>query len=266
MREPYLPKKDARIYQILSLFFFLLSGVFWFSFEISLTQILITFISVISFQLIFVKMFNASVNPLSGIVTGFSLCLLFRTNHPELVILCAFLSISSKFLIRWRNKHIFNPANFGIVAMLLFTDRAWVSPGQWGNFLFFGFLFFCLGLFVVLKAFRTDTAISFLFFYTSMIFLRSYSLGDPVSIPIHKLQSGALLLFSFFMISDPKTTPDSFWGRILFSFLVALLAYYIQFIRFRNNGLILSLAILSLTVPLIDWLLPGKKYEWHETK
>src|SRR5262245_35218294 len=83
-----------------------------------------------------------------------------------------------------------------------------------------------------------------------------------MAIPLHRLESGALLLFTFFMISDPKTTPDSRAGRILFAALVAFGAWYVQFRLFRTNGLLWSLAAFSIIVPLIDWLLPGTRYEW----
>ena len=81
-----------------------------------------------------------------------------------------------------------------------------------------------------------------------------------MAIPMHRLESGALLLFTFFMISDPKTTPSSRAGRILFALLVAYGAWYVQFRLFRTNGLLWSLAAFSMTVPLIDWLLPGTRY------
>jgi hypothetical protein len=71
------------------------------------------------------------------------------------------------------------------------------------------------------------------------------------------------VLFAFFMISDPRTTPDSRAGRILFAALVALGAYYVQFRLFRTNGLLWSLAACSLLVPLVDRLLPGGRYEWR---
>ena len=64
------------------------------------------------------------------------------------------------------------------------------------------------------------------------------------------------------MISDPKTTPDSRRGRVLFGALVALVAYYVQFKLFHTNGLLWSLAACSLLVPLIDWLVPGSRYAW----
>ena len=65
------------------------------------------------------------------------------------------------------------------------------------------------------------------------------------------------------MISDPKTTPDSRAGRILFGLLVAGGAAYIQFVLYRTNGLLWSLAICSVLTPLIDYLIPGTKYQWN---
>ena len=87
-------------------------------------------------------------------------------------------------------------------------------------------------------------------------------LGEPLAIPLHRLENGALLLFSFLMISDPKTTPDSRAGRILFAALVACGAWYVQFRLFRTNGLIWSLVVCSCVVPLIDRVLPGQRYHW----
>ena len=119
------------------------------------------------------------------------------------------VAIAGKFLFRIRRKHVFNPTNGGIVAMLLLTDQVWVSPGQWGSVAFFGFLMACLGGLVVNRASRSDVTYAFIAFYCALIFGRSLYLGEPMTIPLHRLQSGALLLFTFFMISDPKTTPDS---------------------------------------------------------
>lgn len=64
------------------------------------------------------------------------------------------------------------------------------------------------------------------------------------------------------MISDPKTTPDSRAGRIFFAFLVAAGAFVVDFVLYQTNGLLWSLAFFSLFTPLIDFLLPGHRYEW----
>src|SRR5713226_939170 len=120
----------------------------------------------------------------------------------------------------------------------------------------------CLGGLVVNRATRSDVTFAFLATYGALVFGRSIWLGEPFSIPVHRLESGALLLFSFFMISDPKTTPDSRAGRIIFGALVAIGAAYVQLRLFRTNGLIWSLIGCSLFVPVIDWLLPARRYEW----
>jgi len=70
------------------------------------------------------------------------------------------------------------------------------------------------------------------------------------------------VLFAFFMIKDPKTTPDSRAGPAVFALLVAAGAYAIQFTLFRPDALLWSLAACSLTVPMIDRLLPGSRYRW----
>jgi len=202
----------------------------------------------------------------SALISGLSLCLLLRTNHAGLAVIAAAVTIGGKFLLRVNGKHVFNPTNFGIVAMLLLTNQVWVSPGQWGAAAFFAFLMACAGSLVVNRATRSDVTCAFIACYCALVFGRSSYLGEPFAIPLHRLGSGALLLFTFFMISDPKTTPDSRAGRVIFAALVAFGAWYIQFRLFRTNGLLWSLAACSTIVPIIDRLLPGTRYAWASSR
>jgi enediyne biosynthesis protein E5 len=142
----------------------------------------------------------------------------------------------------------------------------WVSPGQWGNVAFFAFLMACLGGLVVMRARRADVALAFLACWCGLLIGRSLYRGEPLTIPLHRSQNGALLLFTFFMISDPKTTPDSRAGRVVFAALVAFGAWYIQFRLFRTNGLLWSLAACSAMVPFLDRLLPGARYAWASAR
>jgi len=128
---------------------------------------------------------------------------------------------------------------------------------------FFAFLVACLGGLVVNRAARSDVTYAFLTFYLAVLFGRALWLGQPMAIPLHQVESGAFLIFTFFMISDPRTTPDSRAGRVLFALLVALGAGYVHFVLYRPNGLLLSLFFLSPAVPLIDRLLPGSRYVWR---
>src|SRR5213079_2836569 len=159
-------------------------------------------------------------------------------------------------------KHVFNPTDGAIVALLLVTKQVWVSPGQWGTAAFLAFLLACAGSLVVTRAARADVSLAFILCFSALVAARSLYLGEPLAIPLHRLESGAFLLFSFFMISDPKTTPDSRRARILFAALVAATAWYVQFRLFRTNALLWSLAIWSMTVPVLDRLMPAARYQW----
>lgn len=257
--------KDPRYYQIAVLLSLLIYGVGWLSFDIGATEIAILLVAALIAQFVCARIFNgAAFDPRSALISGLSLCLLLRTNAPALLMLTSAITIASKFVLRWKRKHVFNPTNFGIVAMIALTGSVWVSPAQWGSKLQFAFLMACLGGMVIHRAMRSDVSCAFIACYAALLFGRAFWLGDPWAIPIKQLQSGALLLFTFFMISDPKTTPDARAGRILFGCLVAAGAGYVQFGLYRNNGLLWSLALCSLLTPLIDFLLPGNKYQWQK--
>jgi enediyne biosynthesis protein E5 len=256
-------KLDPRLYQISMLAALLAYGTILLDFEIGGAQAAVILVVALLTQYACTRFWKLpAFDPRSALISGLSLCLLLRTSSLGLAIAVAFITIASKFVFRFNGKHLFNPTNFGIVAMMLLTDQIWVSPGQWGNVAFFAFLMACLGGLVVNRAARSDVTCAFIVFYMALVFGRSIWIGEPMSIPLHRLENGALLLFTFFMISDPRTTPNSRAGRIVFALLVACGAWYVQFRLFRTNGLLWSLAAFSMTVPLIDWLLPGTRYEW----
>jgi Na+-transporting NADH:ubiquinone oxidoreductase subunit NqrB len=254
---------DPRLYQISILATLLVYGMAALDFEISAVRAAVLLCTSLLTQYACTRAWGLpAFDPRSALISGLSLCLLLRTNDTALAIASAIITIASKFVLRINGKHVFNPTNFGLVAMMALTAGVWVSPGQWGNVAFFAFLLACLGGLVVNRATRSDVTYAFIAFYTALVFGRSLWLGEPMTIPVHRLQSGALLLFTFFMISDPRTTPDSRAGRILWALLVACGAWYVQFRLFRTNGVLWSLALFSVTVPLIDWLLPGRQYVW----
>ena len=261
---------DPRVYQIGTLAGLLIYGMGRLEFDITLTRAALLLFTVLATQWIGDRVTRSgapfAMSARSALISGLSLCLLLRTNRADLAFLAAVITIAAKFVFRVRGKHIFNPTNGGIVAILLMTSQAWVSPGQWGSVAFFAFLIACLGGVVVNRAARSDVTYAFIAFYCALLFGRSAYLGEPMTIPLHRLESGALLLFTFFMISDPKTTPDSRAGRVVFAALVAAGGWYVQFRLFRTNGLLWSLAACSLAVPLIDWLLPGAHYSWTTQK
>jgi Na+-transporting NADH:ubiquinone oxidoreductase subunit NqrB len=258
-----LLRSDPRYYQIAALFSLLIYGLGWLEFDIQWPQIVVSLGTGLLTQYGCTRIFRVpAFDARSPLISGLSLCLLLRSNSLLLAFLTAVVTIVSKFVLKRGGKHIFNPTNFGIVAMMLLTSQVWVSPAQWGSKLYFAFFIACAGGMVIYRAARSDVTYAFLFAYVGILFGRAFWLGDPWAIPLKQLQSGSLLLFAFYMISDPKTTPDSRIGRILFAIIVAAGAGYVQFGLYRTNGLLWSLALSSIITPIIDRLLPGTKYEW----
>ncbi len=202
-------------------------------------------------------------DPLSALITSLSLTLLLRTDTIALAAMAAIIAIGSKFLIRVRGKHVFNPANVALVVLMLVSESAWVSSGQWGSAAIGSLTLACLGFLVLTRARRAETTLGFLLAFALLLFGRAIWLGDPLTIPLHQLQNGALLIFAFFMISDPKTAPNSAAGRLVFGAFVAGLAYVIQFVFYEPNGAILALVMSAPCVPLIDAIVHGRHYRWN---
>ena len=254
---------DPRLYQIGALSALLIYGLTALNFDTTALRCAIVLTACIATQALCSRIWNIKFDPRSAAISGLSLCLLLRSNSIGLLLCGSIIAIGSKFVIRWRGKHMFNPTNIAIVALMIVTPRVWVSPGQWGNVAFFGFLITCLGGLVVNRAARSDVTYAFMIAWASLIIGRSLWLGEPLTIPLHRMESGALLLFTFFMISDPKTTPDARAGRMLFAAIVALGGAYIQFKLFRTNGILWALAASALLVPFIDALFRAERYVWN---
>jgi Na+-transporting NADH:ubiquinone oxidoreductase subunit NqrB len=200
----------------------------------------------------------------SPLITGLSLSLLLRADEPWLHAAAAAVAILSKFVLRIDGKHVFNPAGFAIVVLLFTSSQVWISPGQWGTALWFATLVAFLAILVLQAARRADIALFFLGSHAALLLARAAWLGDPLAIPLHQLQSGSLLIFSFFMISDPRTSPDSRLGRFLFALSVALLAYWLSFFMQMRPALYVALIGLSPLTLLIDRILPAERFTWTQ--
>ena len=260
--------RDARHYQILTLSLLFLYQLVVSDFSSGVLTLLITVSSLCGIQYIATKFVDAGTFDLkSPWITALSLTLLLKTNFLWLFPVAGLFAILSKFCLRVKGKHIFNPANIAIVALLLLLpNMVWVSPGQWGNAIWFAFILLFLSGFVLGKATRVDTALFFFCVYSFLVFGRALWLGDPLDIPLHQLQSGALLIFTFFMITDPRSTPDHRIGRALFVMSVAVLGFVLQFSFQIREGLFYALAIISLIRPCIDAVFVSQRFEWIKQK
>ena len=260
-----IPSKrlDPRLYQIACLAALLVYGVGWRSFAVSPAQIVLTVGAALAAQAVGSRWAGLpAFDAKSALISSISLCLLLRVDSLWLAPAAAVIAVGSKFLIRWNGKHVFNPTNLGIAVVVALSDRAWISPAQWGAGPTIAFLVACLGGMVVNRAARSDVTYAFLGSYGAILFARAAWIGQSWSVPLHQLESGSLMLFSFFMISDPKTTPDARGARFLFGALVAAGAAFVAFVLFKPSGPVWALVALSPLVPLMDRLFPGRRYEW----
>jgi len=203
----------------------------------------------------------------SALITSLGLCLLLRSNSYQTMMLASFLAISSKFLFRHRNKHFFNPANFGIIAAITLTNDAWVSPGQWGTDWWYLLLFLGLGGVVLKQVGRWDTSIAFLLSYGTLEAIRNTWLGWSWDVWQHQFMSGSLLLFALFMLTDPRSIPNSQKGRLIWSLAIAFSTFILQHYFYLSTAIFWSLFIISPLTVLLDLVWTTPRFNWlRETK
>ena len=145
---------------------------------------------------------------------------------------------------------------------MLLLPGAWISPGQWGQDVALAGWMVALGGFVAMRARRADISWSFLAFYVGALALRVAYLGQRWAVLEHQLMNGALLLFAFFMISDPMTAPNHPRARVLHAALVAAIALIWQFGFYAHNGMLWALLLAAPMVPIWDALWIAPKYQW----
>ena len=200
----------------------------------------------------------------SGLITALGLCLLLRSNSYQTMMLAAVCAIASKFLLRYYQKHFFNPANFGIIAALVLTNDAWVSPGQWGTDWWYLLLFAGMGGVVLRKVGRWDTSVAFLLAYTCIEAGRNAWLGWSWDVLLHQLSSGSLLLFALFMLTDPRSIPNATKGRLIWSVAIAVLTVILQDYFYLTTAIFWALFIVSPITVLLDTAWKAPRFTWNK--
>ena len=254
--------KDPRVFQIITLSSLLIFGVVMRAFDVTIWAPIVLVAAALATQAAGARLVGLAFDAKSPLISALSLTLLLRTDHLALLALAGVIAVGSKFIVRAGGKHIFNPANIAIVALTLATPAAWTSPGQWGAAVWLAALLAGAGVFVAYRAARIDTALIFLGGFAALIFGRALWLGDPLAIPLREMQNGALVLFAFFMITDPKTTPDGARARAAFSIATALIAYVMIYHLYLSDGIFYALAIMTALRPVLERLDPAPLYRW----
>jgi Na+-transporting NADH:ubiquinone oxidoreductase subunit NqrB len=254
---------DARHYQIAALGFLLSFNITSLDLGARLLPSVLAITSALATQAACSRIWRLPrIDLRSPLITGLSLSLLLRADEPWVYVAAGIIGISAKFLLRRDGKHVWNPAGLAIVVLLFGTNHVWISPGQWGASVWFASLLAFLAILVLQAARRADISLFFLGAHAALLLGRALWLGDPLAIPLHQLESGSLLLFAFFMISDPRTTPDARLGRLALALAVALTAHWLAFFMQMRPALYVALIALSPLTPFIDRVFPAERFHW----
>ena len=281
---------DARDYQILILSLFLFLGILTRDWTLQPQLIFTAIVACVSTQLLltfFIDFVNSKKDPegplnqvrvksyqkisdlaigglRSAAITGLGLSLLLRSNDYNTMALAGCLAIASKFFFRVENKHFFNPGNFGIIAVLILTNDAWVSPGQWGTDWWYLLLFIALGGIVLKKVGRWDTSAVFLLVYAGLEALRNLWLGWDWDIWQHQLTSGSLLLFALFMLTDPRSIPNARSSRIIWAIAIALVTFILRDYFYVSTAIFWALFVLSPLTICFDRIWTAPRFNWNK--
>jgi enediyne biosynthesis protein E5 len=159
----------------------------------------------------------------SAYITGISVGILVRSPAFWPYVVCALLSITSKYVLRYRGRHLWNPSNFGISALLFLASDAAASLSiQWGNYVLPMVVIWALGSIIVWRVKRFHITATYVGSFLVFAFLRAKVTGNPWQAEVAPLTGPEYQLYIFFMITDPKTTVRSVKGQCLVAFSVAL--------------------------------------------
>jgi Na+-translocating ferredoxin:NAD+ oxidoreductase RnfD subunit len=161
-------------------------------------------------------------NIASAYISGISVGILVRSPAIWPYLVCAIVSVMSKYVLRVHGRHIWNPSNFGISVLLFLAPEAVATLSiQWGNYLLPMIVIWCLGSVIIYRVRRFHITATYVASFIVFAFLRSYLTGSPWQSEIAPLTGPMYQLFIFFMVTDPKTTVRSKMGQCIVVFIVA---------------------------------------------
>ena len=202
----------------------LLVGQLSFGILESYTRTLLAIASSIVMELILSRLITGKWPHLaSAYITGISVGILIRSPALWPYILCSLISITSKYAIRWHGRHLWNPSNLGVSAMLFLAPATVASLSiQWGNALWPMLVIWLLGSLIIWRLKRFHICATYVASFLAFSGLRSALTGDPWLAAVAPITGPMYQLFVFFMITDPKTTVRTKWGQCAVAFAVAL--------------------------------------------
>ena len=204
------------------------------------------------------------VNLQSAYISGISLTLLLKPQGGALwpFALGAFLAIASKYVLQYRNNHLWNPTNFAITTLLLAApNRISVLSHQWGNDVATNLVIWTFGLVIAARVRVIHITLTYVASFLVLNSLRAALLHQPVLPEIAPITGPMYQLFVFFMITDPRTIVRERRWQIVVAVLIALVETTIRFASdqgwplptaFNVGPAFLALAIVGPIAKAID--------------
>lgn len=195
----------------------------------------------------------------SAYISGISVGILLRSPAWWPYAVCAAIATTSKYVLRYKGRHIWNPSNFAICVMLVLAHEAVTTLSiQWGNNLAAMAVIWLLGSLIIARLKRFHITLTYVACFLLFAVWRAHIVHDPVLSEISPITGPEYQLFIFFMITDPKTTVRSKRGQMM----VALAVAAVEMVLRLNNSIYAPLYALFIVGPialLIEMNLTARK-------
>jgi len=231
-------------------------------------KLLTIFWSVIILDALFIKLrTNTWTFPFSWVNAWFWIAFFLRTESLFIYFFAALLAIAGKNFLRINGRHFLNPSNMGVfITLILFPYYTWVNSLQWWNYLWgitikyiiIHTIIFFFGAFITYRVYKffkykyfIDYSLPFIALHLILFFSLQYS---PTLTSALLFFSVSFFIFTFHMISDPKTVPQLSQTRFLYAINIVLAFYVLQFHINEVYALLWSLFVNTLFLPIIWYL------------
>ena len=212
----------------------LVVGQVTFGFLESWSRTFLAIATAIGVELVLGRLFSGKWPHLaSAYISGISVGMLIRSPEMWPYALCSAISITSKYVIRMDGRHLWNPSNLGVVAMLvLAADKVAGLSVQWGNNLLPMVVVWAFGTVIIHALGRFHITLTYVAAFVAFSVVRAWVTGHPWLAEVAPITGPMYQLYIFFMITDPKTTVRPKWAQCLVAFLVAAVEAVLRIFEF----------------------------------
>lgn len=221
---------DQRFIAPIFITLILVVGNFSFGMLESFPKTLLAVVTSILVEMILGKLITGKIPHLaSAYISGISVGILIRSPEFWPYALCSAISITSKYVLRVKGRHIWNPSNFGISVMLLIASSAVATLSiQWGNHVLPLLVIWALGSFIIYRLRRFHICAVYVISFIIYTFLRSMHSGQDFVTELAPITGPMYQLYIFFMITDPKTTVGTKKWQMVTVFMVATVEFLLR--------------------------------------